>query len=239
MSPRGASPRGRKAVTLMDVARRAGVDRSVVSRVLSGDPALNVREETRERVLEAVRELDYRPNAAARSLRTKRADTYGLLIPDFGNPVYTEIIRGAETAARARECVLMTGSTAGEDDERGGWQADIVGRGRVDGLLLAGDHVEPEQLGQLDARGVPWLLVNRRIEGARRWVVLDDEEAAALAVRHLVALGHEEIAHIAGPTNADTARRRLAGWRAAMDGAGLPTPDGLLVASDYTPAGGA
>lgn len=86
---------------------------------------------------------------------------------------------------------------------------------------------------------MPWLLVNRRIEGARRWVVLDDEEAAALAVRHLVALGHEEIAHIAGPTDADTARRRLAGWRTAMGDAGLATPDALLVASDYTPAGGA
>lgn len=227
-----------KAITLLDVATRAGVDRSVVSRVLSDDPRLNIREETRERVLDAVRALDYRPNALARSLRTRRADTYGLLIPDFGNPVYASIIQGAESAAIARDCVLMTGSV-GAGAEQAAHHLDVIGRGRVDGLLLAGDHTDRAQLDELDRRGIPWLLVNRRLPRARRWVVLDDEEAAGLAVRHLIGLGHERIAHVAGPRDADTARRRMRGWRTAMRAAGLATPARTVVVSDYTPEGGA
>lgn len=236
---RAASAKPVKGITLLDVATRAGVDRSVVSRVLSDDPRLNIREETRERVLDAVRALDYRPNAAARSLRTRRADTYGLLIPDFGNPVYASIIQGAETAAIARDCVLMTGSVGAGGAEQAAHHLDVIGRGRVDGLLLAGDHTDRAQLDELDRRGIPWLLVNRRLAGARRWVVLDDEEAAGLAVRHLIGLGHERIAHVAGPRDADTARRRMRGWRAAMRAAGLPTPARAVVVSDYTPEGGA
>ncbi|MDO8188186.1 LacI family DNA-binding transcriptional regulator [Conexibacter sp. JD483] len=228
----------KKAVTLLDVATRAGVDRSVVSRVLSDDPRLSIRDETRARVLAAVRELDYRPNALARSLRTRRADTYGLLIPDFGNPVYASIIQGAEAAAIARDCVLMTGSV-GAGPAQAAHHLDVIGRGRVDGLLLAGDHTAGASLEELDRRGIPWLLVNRRLPRARRWVVLDDEEAAGLAVRHLIGLGHERIAHVAGPRDADTARRRMRGWRTAMRAAGLSTPASAAVVSDYTPEGGA
>src|ERR1700754_4703024 len=141
------------AVTLLDVATRAGGDRSVVSRVLSDDPRLNIRDETRARVLEVVAELDYRPNAVARSLRTQRADTYGLLIPDFGNPVYASIIQGAEAAAVARDCVLMTGSI-GSGTEQAAHHLDVIGRGRVDGLLVAGDQADREQLAELDRRAI-------------------------------------------------------------------------------------
>jgi LacI family transcriptional regulator len=138
----------------------------------------------------------------------------------------------------ARDCVLMTGSIDG-GAEHAAHHLDTIGRGRVDGLLLAGDQVDREQLAELDRRNVPWLLVNRRIPRVRRWVVLDDEEAAGLAVRHLIELGHERIAHISGPRDADTARRRMAGWKRAMREAGLSTPPRALVASDYTPEGGA
>jgi LacI family transcriptional regulator len=224
-------------VTLADVATLAQVDRSVVSRVINGDPNLNIRPETRQRVLDTIEKLDYRPNAAARSLRTARAFMFGLFIPDFANPVYAEIIKGAEIAARNLGYALMTASSAavGLGAEH---YIDLLAQGRVDGLLFAGDE-SGHEFERLRAAGLPWVLVNRRIEGSRRYVILDDERGSRLAVEHLIALGHRRIGHIAGPETADTARRRRAGYTSAMAGAGLEVDARLIVHADYAPAGGA
>ncbi|PXY29080.1 LacI family transcriptional regulator [Prauserella sp. PE36] len=224
-------------VTLADVATVAGVDRSVVSRVINDDPRLSVRQETRQRVLDTIERLGYRPNAAARSLRTARAYMFGLFIPDFANPVYAEIIKGAEQAANQLGYGLMTASSGGV---RLGLQhyLDLLGQSRVDGLLFAGEE-SGHELERLRSASVPWLLVNRRIEGSRRYVVLDDERGSGLAVEHLAALGHRRIAHLAGPETADTARRRRAGYTAAMAAAGLRTGTRYTAHADYTPEGGA
>jgi len=223
-------------VTLSDVATLAGVDRSVVSRVINNDPNLNIRPETRQRVVDTIKKLDYRPNAAARSLRTARAFMFGLFIPDFANPVYAEIIKGAEIAAASLGYALMTASSAGVRLGRDHY-IDLLAQGRVDGMLFAGDE-SGHDLERFRALGLPWLLVNRRIEGSRRYVILDDERGSRLAVEHLIALGHRSIAHLAGPETADTARRRRAGYASAMTSAGLPVDPRLIVHADYTPAGG-
>jgi LacI family transcriptional regulator len=223
-------------VTLSDVAALARVDRSVVSRVVNGDPKLNIRPETRQRVLETIDKLGYRPNAAARSLRTARAYMFGLFIPDFANPVYAEIIKGAETAAARLGYGLMTASSEGVRLGLSHY-IDLLGQGRVDGLLFAGDDSGHEGE-RLRALGLPWVLVNRRMPGSERYVVLDDEHGSHLAVDHLVALGHRRIAHLAGPDTADTARRRRAGYASAMAKAGLPVDPRLIAHADYTPAGG-
>jgi LacI family transcriptional regulator len=224
-------------VTLNDVALQAGVDRSVVSRVINDDPKLNVRPETRQRVRDTITKLGYRPNVAARSLRTARAYMYGLLIPDFTNPVYAQIIQGAEDAARQLGYGLMTASASGV---RLGLRhyLDLLGQGRVDGLLLAGEETGDE-LGQLRSASVPWVLVNRSVPGSRRYVVLDDERGSRLAVEHLINLGHRRIAHLAGPEGADTGRRRRAGYLGALDDAGLAVEPDFIAHADYTAAGGA
>lgn len=236
MAAEGNPPRPGK-VTLNDVAMLAGVDRSVVSRVINDDPRLSVRPETRQRVRDIIEKLGYRPNAAARSLRTAQAYMFGLLIPDFANPVYAEIITGAEQAAGRLGRGLMTVSSAGV---RVGLDhyLDLLGQGRVDGLLFAGEESGPE-LAQLRAFRVPWVLVNRTLDGCQRYLVLDDERASRLAVRHLVELGHRRIAHLAGPIGADTARRRRDGFLAAMREAGLAADPLAVAHADYTPAGGA
>lgn len=235
----GPRKSGRSRVTLVDVAKLASVDKAIVSRVVNSDPALVIRPGTRERVLDAIRELDYRPNVTARSLRTAKAGTLGLVIPDFANPVYAEIITGAESAALARGHVLVTGSSSGEHAglER---YLDLLGQGRVDGLLLAGGPTGPQEQQKLERLGLPWMMVNRRGHGTHdRYVILDDMQAAQLAVRHLIGLGHRRIWHVAGPAGADTARRRTAGYRHAMRAAGLHVHAEDLARGDYTPGGGA
>ena len=213
-------------VTLADVARAAEVDVSLVSRVVRGED-VKVRAETRERILEQVRILGYRPNAIARSLKSARAGAFGLVIPNFENPVYAQIIAGAETAAARLGSVMMTTSGGGWDDAA--WYEALDG-GRVDGLLIAGGAgVDLERL------RVPYLLINRKIPGIDRFVVLDDEGAARMAVEHLVGLGHRDFAFVGGPTDADTASRRQAGFEQAVaDGRGRRR----VLPGDYTPAGG-
>jgi LacI family transcriptional regulator len=213
-------------VTLTDVARAAEVDVSLVSRVVRGKD-VKVREETRARILEQVRVLGYRPNAIARSLKSARAGAFGLVIPNFENPVYAQIIAGAETAAARLGSVMMTTSGAGWD--RADWYESLDG-GRVDGLLIAGGSGL-----DLSHLRVPFLLVNRTAPGVDRFVVLDDEGAARMAVEHLVQLGHHDLAFVGGPLDADTAGRRQAGFESAVKAAGAR---GRVLPGDYTTAGG-
>jgi len=226
-----------RRVTMRDVAQLAGVDVAVVSKMLSGDTSLSVRESTRERVLRAVAQLDYRPNYAARSLRRSRADAFGLVVPDFHNSVYSEIIDGAQDAAHAMNFALLTVSAPPTTTE-GSRLADLFGNGTIDGLLVAGSAQADELVHLFRRSGQPVLSVNRRIPGLNRYVVLDDFAAAQQAVRHLIELGHTRIGHIAGPRDLDTSMRRLDGFNSAMTEAGLSVPTSFLVHADYTPRGG-
>jgi len=228
---------GERRVTLVDVARVAGVDKAVVSRVVNDDPTLVIRPETRERVKAALEQLGYRPNLAARSLRTSHARSIGLVIPDFSNPVYAEIIAGAEAEAMRRNYVLMAGSSSSVGGSATRY-LDLLGEGRVDGLILAGGLVSDDDQTKLEQLGLPWIMLNNRTRKGHRYVVLDDAKAAALAVDHLVALGHTQIAHVAGPSGADTASRRRRGYQQRLKGAGITVPDWYVASGDYTPEGG-
>lgn len=237
MNSSGGTDRATRRVTMRDVAKLAGVDVAVVSKVLSGDASLSARAETRARVLDSATKLNYRPNYAARSLRRSRADAYGLIVPDFHNSVYSWIIDGAQAAAHAMNFALLTVSATGADAE-GSRFSDLLDNGAIDGLLVAGSAKADEFVRLFRASGRPVLSVNRRIPGVDRFVVLDDFSAAQRAVRHLIELGHTRIGHIAGPRDTDTAMRRLDGFASAMQEAGLSVPTSYLVHADYTPRGG-
>jgi len=226
-----------RRATLADVAERASVDRSVVSRVLSGDSSLSIRDSTRERVLQAVADLEYRPNATARSLRQGRTGILGLLIPDFMNPVYPAIVKGAEAAAGELGAGLLMASSC--DGGFGGRRyAELVTQGRIDGLVLAGQSETDEVLASLLRSGVPWLMLNLCSNDTRRCVVLDDQRAAILAVNHLLEQGHTRIAHLGGPPTVASASRRRAGYEAALREARVD-PTGGTITAEYTEEAGA
>jgi LacI family transcriptional regulator len=216
----------------------AGVDRAIVSRVINNDPRLAIRDSTRQRVLKAIADLGYRPNVVARSLRTARAGTLGMLIPDFANPAYTAIVQGAEVAAAAGGSMLLTGSLEGAGKSADNY-LQLLGNGRVDGLLLAiGGHraSDEESLARL---GFPWLFVNRTGTGRRRYVIQNDAHAVALAVQHLAELGHTRLAYISGPRDNDSAQRRRHGYLKAVQAAGLAGESDTIIPGRYTPDGGA
>lgn len=227
-----------RAAILKDVARAAGVDASTVSRVLRGDERKPAKAETRDRILEVARQLGYRPNSVARSLRTRRTEAIGLVIPDAANPGFAEIFKGVQAASAEAgwHVIVVEGRPPARPDL--GWDR-LVFEGRVDGVLVLTASIHDPVVQRVARSGIPLVLVNRRSDGVVGSVVMNDERGAELAVDHFVALGHRKIGHIAGPQNLDTGRRRLAGFRAAMRKHGLPTRAVWNVTTDYTEAGGA
>lgn len=211
------------ALRMRDVAAVAGVDTSVVSRVLSGDERLAVRPETRQRVLDTVARLGYRPNVAARALKTAQTMAIGMVIPDFSNLAYGEIARGAEQRAAEFGYIVLVAS--------GNIEARLpMLEGRVDGLLYAIATSDEGRGNRLPER-MPSLLVNRREPGLGPSIIGNDDDCAAVATQHLIDLGHKRIAHFVAELSVDTTRRRTAGYLRAMAEAGLPVVPSVPVAS--------
>jgi LacI family transcriptional regulator len=215
---------------LKDVAEAAGVDASVVSRILSGDGELSVRPETRRRVLETAARLSYRPNRAARTLKTARTMAIGMIVPELDNVAYATIARGADQQASKAGYALLV-ATGSVRDRLAALE------GRIDGLLVGVATSETLQIGELGG-GLPTILVNRREALGIPSVTVDDEQGASLAVAHLVALGHRRIGHVAGPQNSDTGRRRLHGYRAELEARSLEFRDEWVAEASYDEAGG-
>jgi LacI family transcriptional regulator len=218
--------------TLRDVAAAAGVHVSTVSKVL-GDSGIVVRPETRDRILAAARELRYRPNASARSLRLKRTGALGMLLPDFTNPVYATIVRGAVRRAEDLGYVMLIAEIR-ENAPRA--YRHLVLENRIDGLIIATARASGSLARELRNENVAHVFVNRRVRGARSSVTVDDEAGAALAAEALHAHGHRRIGMLAGPYATDTARRRLAGFTRACGRLGVKPM--VSAEQPYTRAGG-
>jgi LacI family transcriptional regulator len=214
----------RGLATLGDVAARAGVSVSAVSRVLGQHPSARVSEATRLRIHAAARDLQYRPNFAGRALKSARTRVIGLVVPDLTNALFTELLRGAEDAAR--ECDYMVLLSRSDNLSAGGEVIGrLIGEGRVDGMVVqVGDGVPAAGLGEILASAAPIVLINSVYQGYAGSVVLDDVEGARRATEHLIRRGHVRIALANGLRRSYTARQRGIGFRSALAGAGLAPP---------------
>jgi LacI family transcriptional regulator len=216
------------AVTLKDVARRAGVHAATASRALNPETRLLVSEVTARRVLAAATELGYRPNAVARSLRTRRSHTVGVLIPDLNNPLFPPIVRGLEDRLDADGYVALIGNTDG-DDARERRVFEQMRARHVDGYVLATAHLRNPGLDEAVRAGVPVVLMNRVArDNSFPAVSVDNERGIELEVSHLTSLGHRHIACIAGPQDVSTGLERYRGFESAMASAGLDIPPGRV-----------
>ena len=238
----GAEGGRRVAVTIHDVAHRAGVSVSTVSRALAL-PDL-VRASTRQRVLAAAAELGYQPNRAARGLVTGRTGTLGVVVPDVENPFFGSVLKGVHGRAREGGQVVFLADTA--EDAR--VEAEVVAAmvRQVDGVVLCSPRLPDEDLHRA-AGGVPVVLVNRAAPGLPG-VLMDAADGVRQAVEHLAALGHRRVAHLTGPRASWSAGERLRGLRAAAPVLGVqavelgpfpPTFEGGLAAADLALASGA
>ncbi|MFC0627081.1 LacI family DNA-binding transcriptional regulator [Kribbella deserti] len=223
---------GREVVTRNDVAEYAGVSTAVVSYVVNNGPR-SVSPQTRDRVLEAIRVLGYRPNATARALKVGSTRTFGLIIPDGGNPLYAELAKAIEKEAAARGYVVLQTNTDSDPVVEKQKIAELLAR-QVDGLILTTPTGEPDTTELADAN-VPVVALNRPVRGTTS-ICAEYRAGARLAVEHLIGHGHREIGLVIGIEQSDWSPDREHGWRDALNAAGLP--DGPIERTEFSRQGG-
>lgn len=226
-------PMRRRMTTIQDIAAELGLSAMTVSRALNGHP--DVKDETRARVEERARELNYRPNRFARGLVSRQSKLIGVVIPEISHTFFSEITGGIQEAIEPDGYTLILCNSAGSP-ERERREVDMLVGGRVDGLIAASTFPQddPELYAGLAEEGVPFVLIDRyfpALESAR--VHGDDDATIRLCVEHLANLGHRDIGFIRGP-DVSTSSLRLAGFRESLRALGLRENPDWIVPGGFT-----
>jgi len=226
--------------TLRDVAKAAGVHAATASRALNPETRVLVNSETALRVLSAAKSLGYTPNPIARSLKTAKSGTIGVVLPDLTNPLFPPIVRGIDDilGPAGYSCFIVN---TDNDAEREQAQIASLRSRQVDGLIVGTAWLRHPLLTELHEQGVKMVLFNRRAERLDVPTVTPDDAAGiALAVRHLAELGHRRILHLAGPPATSTGTARAAAFRDAVRDLGLDDDPALVaVCASWTEEDGA
>lgn len=212
--------------TIRDVAKKAGVSVATVSYVVNG--TRNVASETEQRVRRAMKKLEYHPNAAAQSLRTRSTHVVGLVISDISNPFFATLVKGAEDCARQNEySILICNTSEKMEDELVYLQ--LLSRRRIDGMLLASTGKNDEMISRLIDRGMHIVFIDRKLDGITAPSVLsENEEGAYQATMHLISLGHTRIGIVVGLPEVSTTTERLHGYEHALSKNGITMDDALV-----------
>jgi LacI family transcriptional regulator len=227
--------RGPPQATLEEVARRAGVSPSTVSRILNG--TARVRESKRKAVERAIAELDYHPNVMARGLAGGRSMSVGVITQDIASAFYNETLKGIEDSLSLAGYAPLCVSGHWNRDKEAERMALLVAR-RVDGIIVLTGMLDDATLLSY-AQRLPLIITGRNLRGPNLFSIqLGNEQAAYEATRHLIELGHTRIGHIAGPEANVDAQERLAGYRRALTEAGLPVDERLVAIGDFHEASG-
>lgn len=219
--------------TIKEIAERADVSIGTVSNVVSGKRHVSAL--LKDRIVAAIRELDYHPNHVARSLKVRQTNMLGMVIPDITNPFFPEVMRGAEDASRERKYLLVTANT----DERMEREQNVVSvlrSHRVDGFLIAAapGRGTMGHLQNAAENGTPIVFLDRATPGiGLDSVTIDNVKGAQDCVRHLIRLGHEDIAIVTGSLSLEIGRARLKGYEVALKEAGLKVRRSLILEGDF------
>jgi LacI family transcriptional regulator len=210
---------GREPVSIREVARRAAVSPATVSRVLNG--SASVQEASRRRVLDAVAEMQYRPNRLARNLRRQQADMIGVVVSDIENPHFSETVRVVEDEAfKAGYRVLLCNTDETADKQQA--YLEMMAAERVIAAIVSPADAQARGVDALLSLGIPVVAFDRMIEDDRvDAVVCANVEGLRRATEHLLWLGHERIAFLGGRTDVETGAERLEGYTLAMRAAGF------------------
>ena len=226
-------------VTLKELAMRANVHPSTISRVANNDPSLRIAAATRLRIEGLLRETGYQPNGVARGLKMRQTKVLAVVIPDITNPFFAALFRGVEDAASPRGFNVLLCNTDGMPDRQRSHLQSLQAR-RVDGVIVASSFLKDPSVRELRGQKGPYVLVNRfSDEGEDPFVGSDDLLGGQLATTHLVELGHTRIGHLAGKPTVSTGILRRRGFLAALAFAGITPDPRLIIEAGYTEESGA
>ncbi|MEJ5198033.1 MAG: LacI family DNA-binding transcriptional regulator [Anaerolineae bacterium] len=226
------------STSIKDIARAAGVSHSTVSRALSDSPL--VAAATRARIRRLAQEMGYSPNEGARSLVRGHTCTVGVVVTTIADPFSAEVVEGIESTAYAHGYSVILAASQ-DDPEREVAAVEMLRSKRVDAIIVTSSRVGALHQERLGAAGVPVILLNshsRQVTPHTFSVRVDDVHGGRLATEYLLWLGHRRIAHVAGPPGHSPSVDRLAGYRAALEEAGVPFDAGLVFEGTGRPAGG-
>ena len=229
MTPPGGRP------TIKEVARRAGVALSSVSRVLNDHP--DVSESMRARVLKAISELGYEPNLLAASLRRGSSRTIGFIVPDLRNPLFGSIVTAAQDELSRRDYAAVI-TTSSSDPDRDAEMARLLRRRQVDALIVSlADQTRQDLIEELRRFRGPIVLLDREVDGLDGASIVETEHGSGMgqATRHLLSLGHERMALLTGPLQVRPSAQRVKAFREAYEESGLPYPEDLVRAIGFAP----
>jgi len=226
-------------LTLEDIARLSGVSRSTVSRVINADS--NVKEETRQKVLQVIQNINFQPNLAARGLAAGRTNTIGLVIPAgvstlFADPYFPQLIQGVSTACNARDYSVMLWLAEPEYERR--MIRQILHNGLVDGVIVSSTLMNDPIVNSLYESRMPFILVGRHPTLDVNYLDVDNVQSGREATLHLLRLGRKRIATITGPQDQIAGFDRLKGYQLALEERQHPYLPELVVEGDFTEAGG-
>ena len=217
------------AATIFDVARHAGVSIGTVSRVTNNRD--RVHPETRERVLRAIRELNYRPNPVARGLAGQQTNTLGLVIPQVNDPFFFQIVRGVEDAASDAGYNLLIASQPQQPGEHK--YLSFFHRGHVDAMVLVAIDVRADEVQAITDRGLPIILVQQDVGANIPSFLVDNYYGARAMTEHLLEHGYRRLGYIAGTNYTPDNRERLRGMRDVLSAHGLTLPDDHIAHGNY------
>ena len=219
-----------KRATMRDVAEYAGVSKSTVSHVIN--ETRFVEEGTKQRVLQAINVLGYRPSRAARSLTTQSSGIVGVVVSDMNNIFFGEVIRGIEDTLREEDYSFIVSNT-NETLERESQALDMLLRQRVDGIIAAATSHNWDILTEVEKLHMPIVLLDRTFENANwPFVGVNNEQGAYLGMQHIIESGHKKIGILAGLQRLTTMRKRLAGAKRALYEANLEVNDNWVISTD-------
>jgi LacI family transcriptional regulator/LacI family repressor for deo operon, udp, cdd, tsx, nupC, and nupG len=223
----------KKSASLIDVARRAKVNISTVSRTINQTGKIGP--DTQARVLKAMRDVGYRPNRVARRLRARDVIThlFGLIIPNIQNPFFADLARGVEDVAYKHNFAVLL-CNYDEDEQKERFYLEVMESESVDGIILPPIHENDPAVMQVVKHGIPVVCVDRSLStGNLDRVEIDNHVGALKAVEHIIAQGHRRIGLIAGPADSSTGRERLRGYKDAHSQAGIPVRSELIRLGDF------
>ena len=210
------------SVTVKDIARKAGVSHSTVSRALHGSTL--IAQETTERIQQIADEMGYSPSAAARALKTNRSQVLGVVLSSLDDPFFSEILQGIESGVQGSGYSIFI-AAAHRDPEQKQEIVQAMIEHRVDGVITCSTSFSEKQSGQLLQYGVPLVVINNQTaEDFRYSIYHDDVDGSRQVTRHLIELGHRKIAYLGNSLSGRTTMDRLAGFRQEMESNGLAVP---------------